>query len=191
MVVKNSGYWKDKKRDKYTLKRLSESKYKPIFQYDLNGNFVKMWRSCMHVGKYYNDYKIVNGGGRSAVYDLKYKKIKIYKNNFWFESQYLLKHFNEIPKKLTIEFLRPVRKKTNRTNFTNSRSIKIYKYDMEGNKISIYNTIKDAATLNGIKSTLSIIKCCNGILPSYKRFIWKYGDKKSINKKKFLNTKQS
>lgn len=55
----------------------------------------------------------------------------------------------------------------------NKRKKKIAKYDLNGNLICIYNSIKDAILdISGYKSNL--IRCCKGKANSYKNYIWKY-----------------
>lgn len=43
-----------KKQSKETVRKAAEGKYKTVYQYDMNGNFVKEWRSAKHIEKELN-----------------------------------------------------------------------------------------------------------------------------------------
>ncbi len=182
------GYWTGRKKDKHTLKRLSESKFKPIVQYGRDGKFIKIWPSGRHVGKHYRDYQVINGSGETPIYDVVNRKIKTYKNSYWFRHDALIKEYGVVPKTLSNDVLSPPRKKIVRSpDFVNPNSIKVFKYSLKGDKIATYNTIKEAGLSleggDGIRGTTLIIKCCNGIIPSSHGYVWKFGEKKSNNKK--------
>ena len=48
------GYWFGKTRDKYTIKRLTESKFKRAVQYDSNGKLIKIYESQREIAEYLN-----------------------------------------------------------------------------------------------------------------------------------------
>jgi hypothetical protein len=100
-------YWHGLKRDKHTLKRLSESKYKSIVEYDEKGNLKKIWKSTKEAAiVVLKDYRVVNGSGKSELYSiLKYKnpEKRFKHNSYWFKYSELKKWFGQIPKKINIE----------------------------------------------------------------------------------------
>lgn len=49
---KGEGYWVGKKKDAHTINRMTESKFKEVCQYDLNGNLVHVWNSIISAAKY-------------------------------------------------------------------------------------------------------------------------------------------
>lgn len=99
------GYWEGKKRDNNTIQRLTESKYKRIIQYDKDGNLVKVWNSGKEIGiEVFKDYKLVNGGGESLIYDITRRttfKNRFVKNSYWIKEEEL--QTTVIPKKLNIQ----------------------------------------------------------------------------------------
>lgn len=186
-------FWKGKRRDKNTLKRLSESKFKPVLQYDLNGKFVKEWPSGRHVGKYYRDYEVINGAGTTKLYPALAKRISLYHNYYWFYKERVTNTFNGIPRNLPVEFYKPTpppRKKVVRPEgFINSNSIAVGKYK-NGKLVAKFNTLKEAAqSLRGVKYPNFILKCCNGTLDQYKGYTWKFSGNRVSKNKKFVNKK--
>lgn len=107
MLEGKHGYWEGKTRDENTLKRLAESKYIKIVEYDRYGNLKKIWNSAKEVGEQvFKDYKVINGGGKTFLYDkLDANTIagKFYCNSYWFRYSELLEYFNAVPKKLNID----------------------------------------------------------------------------------------
>lgn len=61
----------------------------------------------------------------------------------------------------------------------------VYQYDLNGNFIKKYNTIKEASNLTLIDRT-SISHCCMGDCKTAGNFIWLYNDNQDELKKKFL-----
>lgn len=115
MLEGKRGAWSGKKRDAHTLQRLSESKYKKICQYDINGSFVKTWKSYKDAAiTVFKDYEIINGSANSRLYQIiKSRTIesRLFHNSYWFKEEELLKHFNCIPKKINITYILNEQKK--------------------------------------------------------------------------------
>ena len=100
------GFWKGKTRDKNTLTRLSESKYKKIMEYDEHGEFVRSWDSIKEVATtVFGDYKVKNGSGCSVMYSmLRSSKLetRLRHGRYWFSESELMSEFGLIPKRLKI-----------------------------------------------------------------------------------------
>ena len=60
-----------------------------------------------------------------------------------------------------------------------NRGKKVYQYDLQGNFVCSFVTAKQAADKTGKNST-SIIKCCNGQIPHYSGYIWRYTYRQKI-----------
>jgi hypothetical protein len=52
----------------------------------------------------------------------------------------------------------------------------VIQYNMSGDFIGKYNSLKDAADKNGFKNSSNILYCCNGKTKSAYGYIWKYAD---------------
>jgi hypothetical protein len=106
----NNGYWRGKKRDSNTLKKLSESKYIKVVQYDKDGNLIKIWDSCKDAAiAIFKDYQIINGSAKSKIYDvLECKTIKnrfIY-DSYWFKEKETIGFgFKNPPIKILIDYI--------------------------------------------------------------------------------------
>ncbi|MFW6225356.1 MAG: hypothetical protein ACOC3V_00190 [bacterium] len=182
-------YWIGKKKDQYTIQKLSESKYKKIVQYDQNGNFIKIWNSTKEVAiKIFKDYKIVNGSAESKIYNVINNKTinkHFSHDNYWFKYDDILKNFNnQIPKKLNLNNVRKkeaeIRSKINR----NRKNIKkqqytIIHYNPDGKTIKkIYDNSKHAAY--ELNKTIKFItnNCKKKYKYQNKHYILRYGEKK-------------
>ena len=158
------GYWQGKKRDKNTVQKLSESKFKPVLQYDKSGKFIKQWKSGKDVAiQLFDDYKIVNGGGVSVIYDILQSttiQTRFRKGYYWFKKNELAS--NKIPIKINIDQIKENQKKqrnekskqTRIKNGTYGKSgyaVKpIVQYDLNKNKINEFKSIKHASQSLGI-----------------------------------------
>jgi len=97
------GYWEGKTKDAHTIKRLTESKYKELLQYDTEGNLVKIWGSIKEIAiVVFKDYKLVNGSACSSLYSLlknSNPKFRFKYGSYWFKRN----EFEDIPDKLDIK----------------------------------------------------------------------------------------
>lgn len=97
------GWWQGKTKDRHTIDRMSESKFRPVLEYDINGNFVRQWESKKAVSQaVFDDYKVINGGGRTKLYGVlsnKNPKLHLRHGSYWFNRS----DFKRIPKTLDIE----------------------------------------------------------------------------------------
>ena len=189
MQTKNNtrqGYWKNKRRDSHTLRRLSESKYVKVIQYNKFGDLIKIWDSIKDVAQIvFDDYRVVNGGSQSIVYDIlncTTIKSRFKVGYYWFKEIELLNKFGKIPQKINILALRQEEIQKRRLAYkksTKSRThVKKYcvlHYDERGKFIARYNSSKHAAYK--LKTTQKIIeRICTGKTknPVYNL---KYGEK--------------
>lgn len=178
MLEGKRGYWQGKKRDQNTLQKLSESKFKPVLQYDKSGNLIKIWNSRKDVAiQIFDDYKIVNGGGVSTIYSLlrsKTIKARFKKGYYWFNLNELIK--NKVPIKINIEQINEYQKndrieKEKQTRIKNGTYGKsgyavkpIVQYDLNTNKINEFKSIKHASDLLGISEKTIGRFCTHKIL---------------------------
>lgn len=133
-------YWKGKKKDKHTLKRLEESKYKPIVQFTNDGKFVREWKSAKHAAKHYRVYQLVNGSGASPIHHATSSKRKVWNNFVWYQRTKVIELYGKIPTQLEkLHFDVP------------SKRIKtlIVKCNSKGRVLDYYYTPKQAAEAHG------------------------------------------
>lgn len=185
------GYWIGKKRDANTLKRLSESKYINVVEYDKNGKFKKLWNGAKEIGlQVFKDYKVVNGSGESKIYDILNAKLirnRYAFDSYWFRLHELMDKFNNIPDYINIQALIEEEKK-HRSEIRKSYVRKhISRYTIElyncyGEMVRTFQNSDEAAFELKI-SRATVIKLCNGILKC--DYVLKYGKKISqeINQK--------
>lgn len=141
-----------KKHSSETLKKISNSKSKPIFQFDLDGNFIKEWESAMEIQN-------IKGYTRHGIYKSCNHKVKKYQGYIWIFKE------DAIQENFKINDFLP------KPYFNNNKSI--YQCDLEGNIIKEWDCISKAARELEIQKQ-RIIMCCKGKIKTYKNFIWKY-----------------
>ena len=180
------GYWEGKERDKHTLSRLSESKFKRVYQYDDKGNLVKIWRSAKAAATMiFKDYEVIKGSACSAIYDILRRstlKNKFKHNYYWFREEDLIKMYtpNPIPKHIYlygIDLEQHKKRSTLRkhTIVENAMRYSVKHYDIKGNPICTYKNTAHAAYM--LKTTMNIIqKFCSGIRHN-DYYIMEYGEK--------------
>ena len=117
---------------------------KKVYQYTLDGQFIKEWESLSDANRYYNTHSIEVINKRSCMgYQWKYEK------------------FEKIP---------PISNPNN-----TGKQKKVYKYDLDGNFICEYNSINEAARLNGNSIAFKhISSCCNNKRKSAIGFRWSF-----------------
>lgn len=173
------GYWKGKKRDKNTLKRLEESKFVRVCQYDKEGNLITIWNSIKEPAtNIFKDYKVVNGSASSNLYRILSNTTinhKFAHNSYWYHLHDLLKKYNQIPRKLDIveirnaeiqvlrERLKPVRQYNLNRGSYESLIYTIEQVDNDGNVIQIFDNIKHAAHMLKIKER-RVKNLCYGMI---------------------------
>ena len=184
--VNTKGYWQNKKRDAHTLKRLSESKFKKIAEYDAKGNLRKIWDSAKEIGnKVFDDYEVVNGGSKSRIYDiLKYRIIdnKFQENSYWFRVSELIEMFGEVPSKINIDKMREEERQVRGNSYrkmmkrrTHVKRYSVLHYDNDGKLINKYNSTKHAAYMLKT-SEMTVKRICMGKTKN-PIFNLKYGEK--------------
>jgi len=170
------GFWEGKTRDSHTLQRLSESKYKRVLQYDLNGKFVREWESRKEVAtEVFGDYKVVKGGGNTKLYHLlsnKNPKKRLKYGSYWFSRE----EFNKIPMRICIPIMHykyknslPPPNKTHHSQYT-------IEYYIKGKLKKTFDNAKHAGHVLGISFDF-VRQICNG-RRSRKKFDLRYGPKK-------------
>ena len=122
---------------------VAETKYKKVYQWDLNGKLVNEYNSLKEASEKNNF------GYKALSYALTHQGSS---NNYYWT------YDNNPPIKMNI-------------NNTNSYK-QVGQYDLEGNLIKIYSSRSEAARENNFDAS-SICKCCNGYKKSYKGYIWK------------------
>lgn len=186
MLEGKRGYWEGKQRDDNTIKRLSESKFIKIVEYDDQGRLKKIWNSAKEVAiTVFKDYMVINGGGNSFLYDIiKTTKInsRFYHNSYWFRYSELLSQFGQIPQKLNIEKIfeteRKKRSESARLGLKNKTHISRYTVEkyVDGILVEKYLNTYEA----GYKLKLSVPtvqKLCRGII-TCNDYALSYGEKK-------------
>ena len=182
MLEGKRGFWEGKKRDPHTLQRLSESKYKRVVQYDLDGNRIKIWNSGKQVAtEVFRDYRVVNGAGCTRLYrvlDASTLKGKLKFGSYWFREAELRKKYRYLPKKLDIDALKKAeirRKKASHKKATTYRRYTIIYCDKQGKEIRRFrNCIEAGYELKLSPSVVSRI-CRGKVVP--RDYVLKYGEK--------------
>ena len=157
LVEKTRLYHLGRKRSLETVQKIAAKTSKPILQYDLEGNFVKEWKSSAEA------QKILNTTNIASVISGRY----LYVGGFHF----IRKPINN---QIDLKIIVPKRKKPNRIKYSEQKlSKKISIYDLEDNFIKSFPSINYAATYmklgrNYIKQAL------NGKRSSYKNLKWRY-----------------
>lgn len=141
-----------KKHSQISIKRMSDSKVKPIYQFSLNGKFIKEWNSVSDIGK-------VEGYSRNAIYQCCNHKSQKHKGYIWIYKEEAEKEDFDINNYLPKPY------------FNNNKAIS--QCDLDGNVVKEWGSISSASReLNLNKQR--IIMCCKGEISTYKNFIWNY-----------------
>lgn len=137
--------------DEYTSLRKSksviEAKAKVVYQYDLDGTFIKSWPSVMSAVKSFSKTKrhhitdVCNGRRKSAYGFL------------WSWDLKAMEPYND--------------------ENASSKSKKVYQYDLNGNLLNEYNSTQEVKRLLGYNQG-NVAECCRGIRKTYKGFVWRY-----------------
>ena len=179
------GFWFNKKRDSHTLKRLEESKYVKICQYDINGYYVKTWNSIKEAAKKcVGDYKLINNSAESKLYRIignKKIKNKFLANNYWFRESEIFNYFGKIPQKINIDFIEKQEKlilKKTRKTAKYKIMYTVIQYDSNNKIINKFDNAFDASKFLNLHVSI-IRKICNGKIKKPK-YNLKYGAKKRI-----------
>jgi hypothetical protein len=177
------GYWEGKERDKHTITRLSESKFKRVLQYDSRGYLFKVWRSGKAAAiMVFKDYCVVKGSACSELYSIlrsKGLKNKFRHGYYWFREEDL-KLGVAIPRYIDLKAMDEEQHKKRsyvrrHTIIENMMKACILHYDTEGHVIFTYKNTAHAAYM--LKTTMCIIqKLCRGI-KNNDYYILKYGEK--------------
>lgn len=179
------GYWIGKTRDANTLNRLSESKHIKVLEYNINGEFIRSWKSIKEVATVViKDYQIINGSGDSKLYGVMsspYFKSRLLMSSYWFRETELLKHFNCTPKKMNMEKIFEIQKQKKkqssklRTQNIWENMYAVIHYNPDGTIKAKYDSTKDAAYQ--LKTTTTVIgRFCRGNYVD-DNYILKYGEK--------------
>ena len=125
---------------------------KRILQYNLAGEFIKEWNSV-------TEASIQLGITVSTISSCLKNKTKTSGGFQWkyFEQNYPL-NINSV---------------NGKTHINNS----IIQYDLNGNYIRLWNSIKDIVKEYNIRTPYKITDCCKGITENYNGYIWKYYSK--------------
>jgi hypothetical protein len=186
MCESKRGYWEGKVKDKYTITRLSESKFKKVYQYDSRGYLFKIWRSGKAAATMvFKDYSIVKGSACSELYSIlrsKGLKNKFRHDYYWFREEDLKARFapNEIPYMLDLKAMDEEQHKKRQfirrhTIVQNIMKHSVIHRDERGNIIYTYKNTAHAAYM--LNTTANIIqKICRGIKHN-DYYLLSYGEK--------------
>ena len=150
------GFWSEETKQKRKLQKITpehikilsdarHNKYNPIFQYDMDGNFIKEWSQPRRAIEVLN----INSGGLCTITD----KINRTLGGFRFTSVF----YDKIP---------PIKLWSDRKKCT-------LQYDLEGNFIKEWDSAKEAADFLEV-NVRNITTCCRGKISRAYKFRWKY-----------------
>lgn len=154
--IRNAAYARYEKKgykeeQKQRLSIISEQKQIPVYQYDLDGNFIKKWNSAKEVKK---ELGYENGNiGNCCLGKPKYKQAYGY---IW--------SFTELDNDTLSQKIAEAKKGCNKA---------ILQYDLEGNPIREWESIKEAGETLGINRN-NISSCCSGRIKTAGGYIWRY-----------------
>ena len=139
-------YWSKEKFDKLDVSEYRELKYKIIYQFDLNGNFIKEWKNIKSICETYNIT-------RSNILSALNKKSSA-------KGFYFLRDKSKIDNVLeSKKFIKSI----------SGHRHKIAQYDLNGNLIKVWDSI-----MNCRKEFSKCIDCAKGIRKQTKGFTFKY-----------------
>ena len=122
----------------------NNSKYRKIIQYDLFGNFIKIWNSMIDIEKELNINK--HGINDCCKYKLQSS------------GKFIWRFYNE-----------------NFSKKINTPYKKIVQYDLNGNKLKVFNSAYEAAlSINKPNNQSNITSCCKGTKNTAYGYCWKY-----------------
>nr|DAG32488.1 MAG TPA: intron associated endonuclease [Caudoviricetes sp.] len=139
-------YWYNKQLPREIIEKANLKRYKPVYQFDLNGKFIKRYDSVTHAAKENNLSK--QGISKSCC-----DPSKTCGGYFWSYSEDIGSRQYDHTK--------------------NHKPDKIYQYDYDGQQlIAIYASAKEASEKTGIDIT-NIYACCLGRRKHAGKFTWK------------------
>ena len=139
-------YWYNKKIPKEMIEKANLKRYKPVYQFDLNGNFIKCYESVTQAAKENNLSK--QGISKSC--------------NDW--SKTCGGYFWSYSDNISSRKYDPTK---------NHPPDKVYQYDYNGKQlINVYMSVKEASEKTGI-ATYNIYACLNGKRKHAGKFTWK------------------
>jgi len=137
--------------------RRSTSRKRPILQYSMDGHFIKEWKSTVDAARKLN----IDPNSITACCN------KTYSSSSGFQWR---KKTNNIIK----EIISPVNDKD--TNIGKANGRRVLQFDKHSKQlIGDYYSISCASRSLHIATT-SITKCCKGLVPDFKGYIWRYAD---------------
>ena len=165
------GFWEGKTRDAHTLKRLSESKYTKICQYDNKGKLVKIWAGAKEAAiQVFGDYSLDNTHGKSDLYNsmrATTMRSSFKMGSYWFRVSDMKRHFGLVPTKLNLsvildkEKMRRSERRTQGKPATHARRYTVIQYDSSGEEIERFDNSHHAAF--ELKMSLVLVqRICRG-----------------------------
>ena len=130
-------------------------KEKPVYQFDLQGNFLKVWKSASLASQIFENSK----AARSAIYNVCHKITRQAYGYYWsFKRSFEYNEYNQCKA--------------------------VACYNDEGKFITSYSSLKEAATAIGLKDGSAISNCIRGKSKHAKGLRWRffYGNTSSISK---------
>lgn len=120
-------------------------KEKPVYQFDLQGNFLKVWKSASLASKQFNN----PSAARTAIHNVCHNITRQAYGYYWsFKRRF---EYNEYIKTKAVAC-----------------------YDDNGNFITSYTSLKEAAEALGLKDGTCISKCISGKSKHAKGFRWRF-----------------
>lgn len=142
-----------------------ETKGKPVDEFDLNGNYIKTWNCMSDAAKHHNT------DTSNISYACKSKQHQLLGHLFFYK--------DDVTKEYVKDFCNKKLYKKRR-KYSNSHALKqqhaVNQYDMNGNFIKHWDSIKEAAKALGVKAKSNISMCCSGKYKHCKHFIWRYAE---------------
>lgn len=139
-----------------SITKVDKKIFKRILQYNLLGSFVKEWPSIKEAANFYNakPHNISQCCNEVSKTSCGYIW-KFYQNNYPLNIEVNLSN-SQLLKASTL-----------------SKCLKVYKCDLKGNILNVYNSVKEASQDNSLLPT-QITDCLSNRRKTCKNFIWKY-----------------
>lgn len=146
----------------------NSKKYKIIYQYDLNGNFINKYESIASTAKILN---IDASGISHCANENKKYSYKNYIFTFTSDEEYIKYRIVKAKRGHSQEIRDKISKSKQESDKIFSKTV--IQYDLDGTFIKEWKSIKSACENIGVNSEV-LIGCCKGKYKTGKGFIWKY-----------------
>lgn len=143
------GWWRGKIKDKHTINRLSESKFKEIVSYNEKGENPIIYNSIKQAAiEVFGDYKVINGSACSKLYGLLRNSIKnrFSNNRYWYYKDEIIEKHGGIINKIIVP-----------------RKMVVYEYNSHKKLMNVYFDFSEVALKHNVSPTGIKLNCLKNV----------------------------